>query len=290
MWPARNFLLILLLLTLVGCSGTTFIYNRLDFILPWYLDDYVDLNRGQDAFLDEQLAPFLAWHRMEELPRYLEILDDIDATLDRDRDLTASDIEAISLEIERAWFRLEERGLDWLLALGGELSEEQVQEFLAALWKKQEKYEKKYLERSDAEYREDSYDSLVDNLQDYLGKLDKSQKQLLEEASGQLIRSDATWLRERGDWLRRLETLMQREPGWEQRLREALASRSDTVSEEYVQLYEHNLQVIYTALAQVFNSRTAKQDERLRGRLADLRKDFQTLIEQGREKGLAPAA
>jgi hypothetical protein len=54
-------------------------------------------------------------------------------------------------------------------------------------------------------------------------------------------------------------------------------------------LYEHNLQVIYTALAQVFNSRTAKQDERLRGRLADLRKDFQTLIEQGREKGLAPA-
>ncbi len=63
-FPARNFLLVMLLLTLVGCSSTTFIYNRLDFILPWYLDDYVDLNNEQDAFLDEQLAPFLpgtAW-------------------------------------------------------------------------------------------------------------------------------------------------------------------------------------------------------------------------------------
>ena len=71
---------------------------------------------------------------------------------------------------------------------------------------------------------------------------------------------------------------MQREPGWQQRLREAVASRSDTVSEEYLQLYDHNLQVIYTALAEVLNSRSDKQDRRLRGRLADLRKDFQTLI------------
>ena len=33
------------LLCLLGaCSSTTFVYNRLDSILPWYLDDYVDLN------------------------------------------------------------------------------------------------------------------------------------------------------------------------------------------------------------------------------------------------------
>ena len=83
---------------------------------------------------------------MEELPRYLEIIDDIDAALDRDRDGRRIS-RPFRWRFEQAWFRLEGRGLDWLLALGGELSEEQVQEFLAALWKKQEKYEKKYLER-----------------------------------------------------------------------------------------------------------------------------------------------
>ncbi len=282
---ARKYLLVLLLVLIGGCSSTTFVYNRLDFILPWYLDDYVDLNRAQDSFLDEQLAPFLAWHRSEELPLYVDILDNVDAALDTQ--LTSQDIEALSLQIEQAWFRLEARALDWLLSLGGELSDEQVQEFLGKLWKKQEKYEKKYLERSDEEYREDSFESMLDNMQDYLGRLDSTQKQVLEDASGELIRSDGIWLTERADWLRRLEVFMQREPGWEQRIRDAVANRSDTLSEEYVQLYEHNLQVIYAALAEVLNSRTEKQDRRLRNRLDDLRKDLETLIAQGRERAAA---
>lgn len=274
--------LVLTLLLLGGCSSTTFFYNRLDFILPWYLDDYVDLNREQDNFLDEHLAPFLAWHRAEELPLYVQIIDEIDATLDRE--MAADDIAAISLEFERAWFRLEDRALDWLLALGTQLSEEQVAEFMAELWERQEKYEKKYLDRSDEEYREDSYDSLVDSVQDYLGRLDSDQKQVLENASAGLRRSDAIWLRERGAWLQRLEIFMQREPGWQDLIRGAVASRSETLSADYIELYEHNLSVIHQALAQVLNSRTESQDRRLRRKLSDLRQDLETLIAQGKAK------
>ena len=78
----RHLTLLVLLLVLTGCSSTTFIYNRLDFFIPWYLGDYVDLNREQKARLDELLQPFLDWHRIEELPQYLLMLDDIDARLD----------------------------------------------------------------------------------------------------------------------------------------------------------------------------------------------------------------
>lgn len=271
--------LLLALLVLGGCSSTTFVYNRLDFLLPWYLDDYVELNTVQDRFLDDQLQPFLAWHRDLELPLYLQILDDIDRRLDRQ--LTVDDIAAISLEFEDAWFRLEGRALDWLLALGERLTEEQVQEFLAALWEQQEKYEKKYLKRSDQEYRRDSYDSLVDNLQDYLGRLDKDQKQALENASEQLMRSDGIWLRERASWVQRMEGFMRREPGWQQAVRDSIKRRSETVAADYVELYEHNLGVIYAALAEVLNSRTEKQDSRLRKKIADLREDLQTLVAQG---------
>ncbi len=271
--------LLLALLVLGGCSSTTFVYNRLDFLLPWYLDDYVELNTVQDQFLDDQLQPFLAWHRDLELPLYLQILDDIDRRLDRQ--LTVDDIAAISLEFEDAWFRLEDRALDWLLALGERLTQEQVQEFLAALWEQQEKYEKKYLKRSDQEYRRDSYDSLVDNLQDYLGRMDKDQKQVLESASEQLMRSDAIWLRERASWVQRMEEFMRREPGWQQAVRDSIKRRSETVAADYVELYEHNLGVIYAALAETLNSRTEKQDTRLRKKIADLREDLQTLVAQG---------
>ena len=271
--------LLLALLVLGGCSSTTFVYNRLDFLLPWYLDDYVELNTVQDQFLDDQLQPFLAWHRDLELPLYLQILDDIDRRLDRQ--LTVDDIAAISLEFEDAWFRLEDRALDWLLALGERLTQEQVQEFLAALWEQQEKYEKKYLKRSDQEYRRDSYDSLVDNLQDYLGRMDKDQKQVLESASEQLMRSDVIWLRERASWVQRMEEFMRREPGWQQAVRDSIKRRSETVAADYVELYEHNLGVIYAALAETLNSRTEKQDTRLRKKIADLREDLQTLVAQG---------
>jgi len=39
--------------------------------------------------------------------------------------------------------------------------------------------------------------------------------------------------------------------------------------------------VIHAALAQVLNSRTEKQDSRLRKKIADLREDLQTLVAQG---------
>ncbi|MFK8042540.1 DUF6279 family lipoprotein, partial [Congregibacter sp.] len=73
-----------LLLLLTACSGTTFVYNRLDIILPWYLDRYVDLDRSQSQVFDAQLEGLLEWHRREELPRYVEFLNTIDEDLKAD--------------------------------------------------------------------------------------------------------------------------------------------------------------------------------------------------------------
>ena len=56
---------LLLLCVLAGCSSTSFFYNRLDFFVPWYLGDYVSLDRSQDELLENQLQPFLAWHRQD---------------------------------------------------------------------------------------------------------------------------------------------------------------------------------------------------------------------------------
>ena len=54
-------------LAITACSGTTFVYNRLDTILP-HVDDYVDLDSPQRQLLDQTLQPFLRWHRQQELP------------------------------------------------------------------------------------------------------------------------------------------------------------------------------------------------------------------------------
>jgi hypothetical protein len=278
---SRRVLAFLSLLVLAGCSSTTFFYNRLDFLIPWYVDRYVELDREQDRYLEQQLVPLLAWHRAEELPRYRELLEQALRLLDDT--VTPLELEELSLAAEQAWLRLEYRGLDGLIELGGRLSDEQMADFIAELRQRQEKYEGKYLSRSEQEYRDDASENLRDSLQDYLGRLNDDQKARLEEAAAQLIRSDAIWLSERALWIDRLEGILRREPGWEQRLRAAIREREETVSDAYAETYDHNRAVVYQAIADTLNSRTGKQDRRLRRELADLSADLQTLIEQGRQ-------
>ncbi len=283
---ARVLVATALVVFLGACSGTTFVYNRLDTILPWYVDDYVDLDRGQETQLDALLQPFLAWHRLQELPRYIQLIDDLQSRLDRP--LTAAGIAQMYAGMEVAWLRLEKESLDWLLELGGTLSDEQVQQFLDALQEQQLEYEGKYLSRTESEYREETYDNFTRNMEDYLGTLTEGQRGRLERASAAMERADVVWLQERAAWQGRLSLMLQRKPGWQERVREAVAARGETVSERYREVYEHNLQVIFAAVADVLNSSTEKQSRHLREELAMLRADLQTLVAQG--QGLpAPA-
>ena len=276
-------LLVAALLFLTACSSTTFIYNRLDFLLPWYMGDYVNLERDQKKYLDTLIDPFLDWHRSEELPQYLDLLERAESDLDRE--LTAADIEALALEFEQAWLRIESRALEWLMELGEQLSDEQIAEFLAELWDKQREYEEKYLPRTDEEYHEEAYENLRDSLQDYMGRLDDQQRTVLQDAGKELRRSDGVWLTERAAWLNMLEEVLQREPGWQQALRDAIATREERVSDDYNDTYAHNAAVIYAALAEVINTRSEKQDKRLRREMDSLQQDLKTLIAQGQDEG-----
>jgi len=277
----RQFTLLLLLVVLTGCSSTTFVYNRLDFFIPWYLGDYVDLNREQKKRLDERLQPFLAWHRAEELPRYLQVLDDIDSRLNGS--ITGADVGDTLDDVEQAWLRVENRALDWLLDLGADLSDDQIAEFIEELRDKQIEYEEKYLTRKEQEYRDEAEENLRDNLQDMLGRLDKSQRARVVLASEALQRSDAVWLQERAEWIDLIEQLLQRESGWKAAVREASRTREERQSELYLQTYEHNTGVIYDAVADILNSRSTRQDERLRRELNKYREAIETLIAQGLE-------
>lgn len=277
--PAKLLSVLLLLSVLSACSGTTFLYNRLDFLIPWYLRDYVDLDRSQKQLLKGELEPFLAWHRSDELPIYLGILDQIEEALDAE--VSTEQVASVAGEFENAWLRIEARALEWMLVLGAELSDAQMAEFLENLRGKQQEYEEEYLTRDDQEYVEESYENLLDAVQDYLGKLDWGQRAILEEAAARLQRSDTIWLQERANWLKRLEATLQRDPGWQQTLRDSLAEREDSTSEAYVAVYDHNAQVIFEAVARVLNTRTEKQDRKLRGKLTGFRGDLETLIAQG---------
>lgn len=268
-----------LLVLLTACSSTSFFYNRLHILLPWYLDGYVELNREQELYLDQLLTSYLQQHRSEELPRYAAMIDQATALLDKE--ISATDIADLYRQAEEAGERLQNGALDWMLELGAELSDAQIGEFLQELQNKQHEYEEKYLERDDKEFKKDVYDSLRKNSANYLGRLNTEQRERLKLASQQLQRSDALWLQNRQRWIDNLQQLLERQPGWQDQLRVALAQRGENSDPRYRQVNEHNLLVIQTALAELLNSRTEKQDTHLRKELQTLRQELVTLIEQG---------
>ena len=242
----RNYFLVLCLLLLGACSGTTFVYNQLDFILPWYVDDYAELNSQQDVYLDKLLVPFLTWHRNQELPAYVKIIEGIQGRLDQP--LTAPDVADVFADFEAAWLRTEDKALDWLLELGAQLSDQQMEGFVGVLWEKQEEYDEEYLQRTDEEFYEDSYDNLVDNAKEYVGSLSEEQREQLRESSSRLLRSDQAWIQERAEWLTQLAILLERKPGWQQRVKDAVVVRRESLSPDYVRIYQHNMGAIFEAV------------------------------------------
>ncbi len=154
---------------------------------------------------------------------------------------------------------------------------------------RQQEYEEEYLARTDEEFYQDSYDNLLDNAQDYLGSLSEQQRDMLRNASRQLLRSDHAWLQGRAEWLQQLAVLLQRQPGWQDKVRAQVAARNDNTPPEHRRIYEHNMGVIYEALAQLLNGRSDQQDRHLRNKLSELQEDVVTLIAQGNAPAQAPS-
>lgn len=251
-----------------GCTAT-FTYNHLDWLIPWYVDGYVDLTRDQRKNLEDRLEPLLEWHRDEELVRYIALLDRLEADLNGT--VSATTVQAWIDEIEAAAARTEATMLDLALDFGATMNDAQIAELIDSLWERQREYEEEYLPRSDAEYRKDSLDNLADFLERFTGRLSKSQEQRLLEASAALQRFDRAWLEERSRWLTQLEGLLQREAGWQQAVRDGYFARREQRTPEYREIRTHNLALITAAVADVLNAASEKQRQRAEAEIERIR-------------------
>ncbi|MEP5765473.1 MAG: DUF6279 family lipoprotein [Halieaceae bacterium] len=269
---------LLLSLGLLSACSNSFVYNQLDWLIPWYVDDYVDLSRDQRRDLKSQLQPLLRWHREEELASYVRIIDGIEADLREP--LNGLEVEAWANATWQAWERIEARMLPLAFELGEDLSDAQMDEFVALMHKRQLELEEEYLGRSDEEYLADTLEDFSDSLDEFLGRLTEQQIALLETASAALLRFDNAWLEERRLWIERLALMLQRQPGWQQEVMQALETRDANRGEAYRSAYAHNQIIINDAIAAVLNLRTEKQSRRLQGQLDDLRADLEKLIAQ----------
>ena len=272
----RLFVMLLLVTTLVGCSANRLLYNRADTFIRWAADDYVALDREQQAVFDQRLDDFLAWHRSEELPRYREfIVTSLDTLEDG---VTLEEAVAISDEIDLAADRFQAQFIELLLATAADLSDEQIQDFLEELERNQTEYADERLVRDEEAYYADSTKTMTDLVKRLIGRLNRDQRSEIAERSKDLTRLDGLWHDDRARWGSALRVILEsKAPGWQTEIRRLGETRSEARIPEYVAGIEHNGDVILALLVDIINSRTERQDRRMRRFLEGLVDDIDAL-------------
>jgi hypothetical protein len=271
----RILTLALLVVWVAGCS-TSFTYSHLDWLIPWYVDDYVDLSRGQRHDLQAQLGPVLQWHKDEELEHYLLILTQLESDLGGQ--VTSAQVRSWADEIFSAVERVEENMLSVALEFGASLSDEQMAEFSENLRQEQREYEEEFLSRSDQEYVEENKENLEEFIERFTGRLRPEQEAVLLRAAESLHRFDTDWLEDREQWLKTLDPLLQRNPGWQESIKTAYANREDLQSAQYRENMEFNMDVVSQATAEILNQLTAKQRKHVFAELENLRSIIRKLL------------
>ena len=273
----RTLLTALLILTVLsGCSANRFLYNRLDTFVNWWVDDYVALSVEQQEAFDAGLSLVLQWHRYDELPRYKTIIEESLAALEGD--VTLAEADLIADDIDQAVVRLQEKMLELLLDVGDSLTDEQITEFLSTIDEDQATYREKRLSRSNDEYFKDSADSLEDLAKRLLGRVSRDQKRLIASTSRELTRLDGLWHADREKWGASLRAILeQRSEGWRGKIVGLVEDREAERIPDYVSAIDRNGEVILALLVEVINSRSERQDRRLRNFLTDLSEDIDAL-------------
>ncbi len=278
--PLRLLLVTFLLFALSGCA-VKFIYNQLDWLIPWYLDDYVTLDPLQELQFDAQLESYLNWHRRQQLPVYAEFLEWVADAAEDGLDLT--EIEQIQLRTEGFTGQLFSRLGPSLATLFKTLTDEQIEEMYVNFARENDKYRKKYIEEKEIKQRYKRAKDVSKFIQRWTGPLEEAQQDKISQWSRQYKLMGEEFLQSRQNWQLRLkDVLQQRHDGdqFERLLNDLFANRGLGRSDQFKQKLDHNQQRLKQLYLDLDQSLSPDQRRHLINKLHAYAEDFRELSGQ----------
>ena len=271
----------LLVFFLFGCSSTRLAYNYLDWIISWNLDDYISLDNEQDDWFDQHLDAFLKWHRKDQLPSYIEFIEQFQK--DAERKLTEEIFKQRFETIEdflRDIMVRAEPDISHLLML---LTREQAEEFFKNVEKQQKELEKRILGTSDKKREKERIKRTKKMIERFVGKLNSEQEKEITNWVDELIPSYELWMESRRIWQEKLkDVIIGNEAGTDQReqLRNLIIDFESLWSAEYRNVLEQNRLNTFRLLIRIHSRLSEKQKHRLQKKLEDLKEDLEYLSQK----------
>ncbi len=270
-----------LILLLTACSSR-FVYNNLDWLAYWYVDDYVEFSTEQKRLFSPQVDRLLGWHRNKELPEYLGLLSRIQAAVGQS-DLKPQQVNGWVDEIRAFWKALRLNGEPLFLTVAMASDEQQIDEFLKNLRddlkKRQSKIEKNSAEKRRTRRRE----RLTESFSNWLSPLSADQRHQIHRLADNLQTSSEQWLEYRTRWVDELERALrsrQDSSMFKLQMERLIRDPQSLRTPEHQSHVESDQQLWVAHLIQLHRGLSEKQRTHLHKELEDLIADIRYLISQ----------
>lgn len=275
----KTFISLWLSLTLLaGCSQIGLTYRHLDFIIPWSLNDYLDMNASQKDWLDERLKEHLSWHCTTQIPGYLDWLDRLQGMVENNQ-VNQEQLKARTAEARQAIATLSKEITPSAVELLRQLDDQQVAEMEAAFAKDLRKHEDEYVDQPLDKQISERAQRMEKRLTPWMGKLNAAQQARVMQWSTSLGEQNRLWIDNRAHWQSLLlGAVKQRNAAdFDQKIASLLQDRQTFWTPEYRATYDHTEQAAISLIADLMAQSTADQRQKLLAKIADVRKDFTDL-------------
>ena len=191
-------LVLALVIVLTGCTST-FVYNRLDTLVAWYLEGLVTLDQRQRADLRQWLDETLDWHRDSELKRYAHFVRDLAQQSVNGADRTT--FEQAENQFREFTANVARRSAPDAAKLMLKLSDKQVEELTMNLEKQgQERLAKEQKLLKKGRWHERREKQITKQFRRWVGEINTEQQNLIRVTSQKLEPSYPEWLASQRAW------------------------------------------------------------------------------------------
>ena len=273
-------LMVLLTLSLVlaGCNRVGLAYRNLDVIIPWTLNDYLDMNAGQKSWFNDTLKEHLAWHCTTQLPGYLDWLDRLQQMVDSNQ-VTDAALQTRTVEAKQAIAEIAREITPSAVQLLQGLDDQQVKDMSDALAKDLRKRQDEYLKPPLAQQIKDRAERMSKRLDAWIGPLSTGQQNRVTAWSTELGAQNQAWIGNRAHWQAQfIEALQQRHSAdFPQKIQQLLVDRESLWTPQYRAAYAQTEAAARSLLVDVMAQSSAAQRLKLTQKIDKVRSDFQAL-------------
>ena len=276
----KKLVVVFLAFCLSACSSQ-FAYNNLDWLVHWYIDDFIELNEQQEEAFDLRFARWQSWHRKEELLEYEKHLIDLKAML-QSAEFDKSDVLHHFDRGRGHWERFRDHVVEDISSLSGMLTDQQITVLFAKLEKKNQKEYDERQGMSEDEIKESFEDNFKDQMRDYFGRLSKAQKRLVETAAADIIPNRLEWITYRRNIQEAAKNLMLQRHSradYQAEFSQLLSHPESFQHPLYVQNNQHNRAVFAQMFVDLYQTLSAKQKRKLFRKIDNYIEDFSELRE-----------